>query len=275
VSSAESAAAWSTVADGWERRDAVMSANSRPVTERLLAGLDPQAGERILEIGAGIGEVGLLVAERVGADGHVLITDQAEAMVEAVRRRSGDRRNISVEVADAQSLDLPDGSFDGIVSRFAYMLVPDMAAAFAESRRVLRPGGRLVFAVWASAPENPWASTLGRTMIELGHAEPPEPDAPGPFRLADPDRIRDLVSAAGFTDVGVEDVELTMSYRSFDEYWDVTRDLAMSLRNALAELPTEDADRLRARIAEQLARYEGESSLDLPARARVTRAVAP
>jgi SAM-dependent methyltransferase len=274
VSSAESSAAWSAVADGWERRDAIISANSRPVTERLLARLDPQPGERILEVGAGIGEVGLLVADRVGADGHVLITDQAEAMADAVRRRSADRGNVSVDVADAQSLDLPNGSVDGIVSRFAYMLVPDVAAGFAESRRVLSPGGRLVFAVWASAPENPWGSTVGRTMIELGHAEPPEPDSPGPFRLADPDRLRELVAAAGFADIELEDVDLAMRYESFDEYWDVTRDLAMSLRTALAELPAPAAERLRSRIAEQIAQYESADGLEVPGRARVTRAIA-
>jgi SAM-dependent methyltransferase len=274
VSKNESAAAWSAVADGWERRNAIVSANSKPVTDRLLARLEPQPGERILEVGAGVGEVGLLVADRVGPDGHVLVTDQADAMVEAVRRHSGDRANVSVEIADVQSLDLPDGSFDGIVSRFAYMLVPDMPAAFAESRRVLRPGGRLVFAVWASALENPWGSTVGRTMIELGHAEQPEPDAPGPFRLADPDRLRSLVAGAGLADVQIEDVAFSMRYASFDEYWAVTRDLAMSLRTALSELPAEDAERLRSRVAEQIAQYEGAAGLELPGRARVVRAVA-
>jgi SAM-dependent methyltransferase len=275
VSSSESAAAWSAVADGWERRNAFISGNMRPVTERLLAQLDPQPGERILEIGAGVGEVGLLVADRVGPDGHVLITDQAEAMVDAVRRHGGDRRNVSVEVADAQSLDLADGSFDGIVSRFAYMLVPDLAAGLAESRRVLRSGGRLVFAVWATAAENPWGSTVGRTMIELGHAEPPEPDSPGPFRLADPDRLRDLLGAAGFTGVEIDDVDAPMRYASFDEYWDTTRDLAMSLRNVLAELPAPEAERLRSRIAEQIGQHERDGRLVVPGRARVIRAVVP
>jgi SAM-dependent methyltransferase len=274
VSSTESAAAWSTVAEGWERRNATLSANAKPVTDRLLALLDPQPGEQILEIGAGIGEVGRLVADRVGADGRVLVTDQADGMVEAARRHSLDHANVSVAVADVQSLDLPDGSFDGIVSRFTYMLVPDVAAGLSESRRVLRPGGRLVFAVWASALENPWASIVGRTMIELGHAEPPEPDSPGPFRLDDPERLRDLVTAAGFSDVAIEDVDAPMRYASFDEYWDTTRDLAMSLRNVLAELPAEDAERLRSRIAEQIEHYAHGGRLEVPGRARVTRASA-
>jgi SAM-dependent methyltransferase len=272
LSSVESAAAWSEVAQGWERRDPWVSRGMRPVTERLLARLDPQPGQRILEIGAGLGEVGLLAAERVGPDGHVLLTDQSTGMVDAARRRSREASNVSVSVADAQALDVPSESVDGIVSRFAYMLVPDLAVGFAESRRVLRPGGRLVFSVWASPPENPWGSTIGRTLVELGHVEPPEPDAPGPFRLADAERARRLVAAAGFTDVEIEDVALTMTYASFDEYWDVTRDLAMSLRNALARLSEAETDDLRSRIERALEGYVTGDGLALPGRARVVTA---
>ena len=274
MSQTESAAAWSAVAAGWDRHEAVVSANSRPVTERLLERLDPQPGERILAIGAGTGEVGLLVADRVGPDGHVTITDQAEAMVEAVRRRSEDRPNVTAAVVDAQSLDLPAGSVDGIVSRFAYMLIPDLDAAFGGSRRVLRSGGRLVFAVWATAPENPWASTVGRALVELGHAEPPDPDAPGPFRLDDRERLRTLVTEAGFSDVVIEDVPLAMRYESFDDYWDVTRDLAMSLREALAGLPADEADELRSRVERAFERYATGDGLALPALARVVSAAA-
>jgi SAM-dependent methyltransferase len=202
----------------------------------------------------------------------VLITDQSEAMVEAVRRRSSDRPNVDVAVADAQALDVPDSSVDGVVSRFAVMLVPDVDAALGEIRRVLRPGGRVAFAVWASAPENPWASTVGRTMVELGHAEPPPPDAPGPFRLADRDRLAALVAAAGFVDTTIEDVELSMDYASFDEYWEVTRDLAMSLRDALGRLPPGEADELRSRIQQELEPYATANGLAIPGLARVVGA---
>ena len=170
---------------------------------------------------------------------------------------------------DAQSLDLPDTSVDAVVSRFAYMLVPDVSLALAEARRVLRPDGRLVFSVWASAPENPWGSAVGRAMIAQGLAEPPEPDTPGPFRLADPERLRDLMTDAGFAEPRIEDVAVTMRYASFDEYWEVTRDLAMSLRNALAGLPERAAEQLRERVEEGLAAYAGGDGLAVPGIARV------
>lgn len=270
--STESAAAWSEVAAGWERRDAYVSDGMRPVTERLLTELDPRSGETILEVGAGLGEVGRRVAAALGESGHVVVTDQSPAMVEAAARLAAGTPNTEHRVMDAQALDLPDESADGIVSRFAYMLVPDVAAAFSDARRVLRPGGRLVFSVWATPPENPWASTLGRAMVELGHAEPPEPDTPGPFRLADAARLRELVTGAGFGDTRIEDVAVTMRYASFDDYWEITADLAMSLRNALAELPAHAATRLRERVEEGLAQYAAKDGLAVPGRAWVVSA---
>jgi SAM-dependent methyltransferase len=239
------------------------------VLERLLERLDPQPGQRILELGTGIGETGRAVAERVGPEGEVVLTDQAEPMLELARRHSEGVANVSFRVADAHATGLDAESFDGVVARFVVMLVERPADALAEARRVLRPGGRLAFAVWASAPENPWGSTIGRTMVQLGLAEPPEPDTPGPFRLADAERVRSLVTAAGFDEATVDDVPIVQRYASFDEFWDVTRDVAMSLREALGRLPAEDGARLRSAVEEALAPFAGQGGLEIPGLARV------
>jgi SAM-dependent methyltransferase len=247
-----------------------VSAGARPVTERLLATLDPRPGQTILELGGGVGEVGLAVAERVGFEGHVLITDQSEAMVDAARRRAEGRRNVTCRTADAQALDLPAESVDGVVSRYVIMLVADPAAGLAEARRVLRPGGRFVAAVWASADENRWGSTIGRTMVALGLADPPEPDAPGPFRLGDVERVRSLVVDAGFEPPEIDDVPVTMRYESFDDYWTITSDLSMTLRNALERLSDDDAAAVRKRVESMLSAYADEDGrLAVPGLARV------
>ena len=269
MSQTESAAAWSEVAAGWERRDPWVSAGAKPVTEKLLERLAPQPGHAILELGGGVGEVGRGVAARVGPDGRVLITDQSEAMIEVARRAAEGVANVSFQAADAQSTGLPAESFDGVVGRFVLMLAQDPAAVIAETHRVLRTGGQVAFAVWASAPDNPWGSTIGRALLDLGLAEPPEPDAPGPFRLADVDRVRLLFDSAGFDHPILDEVPIAMRYASFDEYWDVTCDLAMSLRNALRELPEERAEELRSLVRERLAQYEGDAGLEIPGLARV------
>ena len=182
------------------------------MTERLLELLDARPGERILELGAGLGEVGELLLPVVGDGGEVVLTDNSPGMLQAAEERIGRAENLTFAVANAESTDFDDGSFDRVVARFALMLVPDVSAGFAEACRVLRPGGRLAFAVWATAPENPWGSAIGRTMLQLGLAEPPEPDAPGPFRLGDPDRLRSLLASSGFDQPQLESVEVEMRY---------------------------------------------------------------
>jgi SAM-dependent methyltransferase len=274
MTATESASAWSAVASGWERRDRFISEGARPVTDRLLTELDPRPGQEILEVGGGLGEVGRRAAELVRPGGRVLVIDQSPAMVEAARRLGAQHDNLEVRVLDAQALDLDSASVDGVVSRFAYMLVPDPVAALTEARRVLRPGGRLALAVWAAPEENPWGSTIGRSLVELGIVERPEPDTPGPFRLADPARLESLVRGAGFAEPTVAGVDVTMRYASFDEYWDVTRDLSMSLREALARVPESAAAELRSRVDESLAQYAGDEGLAIPGRAWVTSATA-
>jgi len=269
VSQTESAAAWSEVAAGWERRDPWVSAGAKPVTEKLLERLAPQPGEQVLELGGGVGEVGRAVAARVAPNGSVLTTDQSAAMVEVARRHGEGLANLAYQAADAQSTGLPAESFDGVVGRFVLMLAQDPAAVMTETYRVLRLGGQVAFAVWASAPDNPWGSTIGRALLDLGLAEPPEPDSPGPFRLADVDRVRLLFDSAGFDHPILDEVPITMRYASFDEFWDVTRDLAMSLRNALAQLPDARGEELRALVEERVAPFTDDEGLAIPGLARV------
>ena len=118
------------------------------------------------------------------------------------------------------------------------MLMPDPAAALAETCRVLRPGGRVAFAVWASAPDNPWGSTIGRgrwsSSASSSRRSPTPPGCSGwPTRSG----FAALVVGAGLAEPQVDDVEIAMRYASFDEYWAVTQDSAsVFARRARAQL---------------------------------------
>ena len=171
-------------------------------------------------------------------------------MVESARRRAAELGigNAEFRVLDAQRLDLRDASVDGVLCRWGYMLMPDPAVALAETRRVLRPGGRVAFAVWGSADENPWASVGARVLLARGLMEPPEPDAPGPFRLHDPERLRALVAGAGLELGGLEDVGVTWLYESADEHWEATRDLSHMLNSVLERLDETEVEEVRAEI---------------------------
>ena len=203
-----SKASWDAVATGWYTQRKEIWENSRPVSEWMIRKLDPQPGDTVLELAAGLGDTGLRAAHLVGGSGRVIITDFAPEMVAVARRRAEEMgvQNAEFRTLDVERMDLETNSVDGVLCRWAYMLMIDPAAAFAETRRVLRPGGRLAFSVWAARERNPALSLAGAVLVELGHIPPPDPEVPGPYFMADTGRIRELVVGAGFAEPAIEEV---------------------------------------------------------------------
>ena len=202
---------WEAAASGWRRRRELIDAFGAPVAHWMIEAVAPQPGERVLELAAGLGETGLLAAELVAPGGEVIVSDQAEAMLEGARERAAELgiENVSFQVLGGEWIDLPLASVDIALCRWGYMLMADPAAALAETRRVLAPGGRLAAAVWDSIERNPWASLPGQELAEHGLAPPPAAaQQPGPFALGDAARFAELLADAGFTEVVVEDLEL-------------------------------------------------------------------
>jgi SAM-dependent methyltransferase len=263
---------WGAVASGWERRRAFVWENSRVVGERLVDLLDPKPGESILELAAGTGDTGFLAAERLGRQGRLLSTDIAPEMVEAARRRASEvgATNVDFALADAQALDLADGTIDGVLCRWGYMLIPEPARALAETHRVLKPGGRVALAVWAESERNPWGTAAGRALVTLGLMDRPDPDAPGPFRLGAKELLVSLVRDAELE--VAHSAEVTVSWRSasFDEWWEVQSDLSRMLATALAELAPSEVERVRQATQKSLERYaNAEGALAIPGVCRV------
>ena len=259
--------AWENVAAGWERQNARLAEFAAPVGRRLVELLDPRPGETILEVAAGVGDTGLAAAERLGPDGRLISSDFAAPMVDAARRRASELgvENVEFLVADGQDLPLADKSFDGVLCRWAFMLMPDPARALREARRVLRDGvGRLALAVWAGPERNPWATSIGRALVQLGHVEPPDPAAPGMFALADRALLERLIRDAGFASVQLDEVELAAEDSSFDEYWASVLDMSMNARTAVEGLRDEQAAELRDAVRQELEPYRVEDGYCLP-----------
>ncbi len=265
--------AWQRAAPGWERRRRFIASVGAPVTARLLELLAPQVGETVLEIACGTGEVGLRVAPLLG-DGRLVQTDFSAEMVAAAEREAArlEIGNVEHRVLDAGRLDLPDGAVDGIVCRWGYMLAEDPAAALAESRRVLRRGGRVALAVWAEAAHNPWGTTLGRALLEHEAIEPPEPGTPGPFRLGDPGDLERAIERSGLELVACEEVAVEWRRSSVDDFLEIALDLSTSTAAALGALAPERAAAVRRRVAELLEPYLGDDGLVLPGLSRVALA---
>ena len=253
----QSRANWSEMAAGWEERRGWFLANTRVVIEWLVGQAAPHPGQTFLELACGPGDLGFAVAERVGDTGRVIATDFSPEMLDVARRGAEARglANVEFRVVDAEHIDLDDDGIDGVVCRWGYMLMADPAAALVETRRVLRGGGPLTFSVWAGPDRNPWAALPAMTLIQRGHVPPPDPGVPGIFALADPDRIRELVTAAGFGEPKVEEIRFDFRYADADDLWDTLLRLAGPLARAVDELDAGERQATRAAIEQSLEPY--------------------
>lgn len=270
--------AWRAVATGWERHRALFWNATHPVSERLVDLLAPGPGETILDLAAGPGDTGFLAAPRLAPGGRLVTTDVAPEMLAAARRRAAELQLEGVEfrVEDAAALSFGDSSFDGIVCRWGLMLVPDVAAAASEIARVLRPGGRIALAVWTAPDRNDWMTAPGRSALELGLVERPDPNAPGPFRLAADGAVEGALEPAGLVIEAVEDVPLVWRAGSLDEWWDVSSDTSRMLANVLARVGPDEARALRDGAERRLARWvHADGSVAVPGVARVALARRP
>jgi SAM-dependent methyltransferase len=259
--------AWDAIAPGWYSEGEVLWKTSRPVSEWMVRRLDPQPGDTILELAAGLGDTGFMAAPMVGETGRVIITDFAPEMVAAARRRAEEVgvENAEFRTLDAERMDLETDGVDGVLCRWAYMLMIDSATAFAETRRVLKPGGRLAFSVWAAPERNPGLSLASRVLVELGHIPPPDPDAPGAFVMADPGRIRELVVGAGFAEPEIEEVSFRRPFADQDDYWRFLTETSSALSPALRALPGEARAAVRQQVHELARPYHFGEGYDFPA----------
>ena len=262
-----SRATWDAVSTGWYAQREEIWESSRPVSEWMIRKLDPQPGDIVLELAAGVGDTGFMASCLVGESGRIIITDFAPEMLAAARRRAEETgvENAEFRMLDVERMDLETNSADGVLCRWGYMLMIDPAAAFAETRRVLRPGGRLAFCVWAARERNPAISLAGRILVELGYIPPPDPEAPGPFFMADPGRIQEFVLGAGFAEPVIEEVTFNRRFANQDSYWRFLIETSASTSPVLQSLSPEAQDTVRERVHEAARPFHSGEGYDFPA----------
>lgn len=252
-----SAENWDTAAAGWEAERDRVRAMTSPLTAWLIANLDLRPGVTVLEVAAGPGDTGLQVAAALNGDGTVILSDRSAAMVDVARRAAAEAGlpNVEVRMLDAESMDLADAFVDRVVCRFGYMLLADPAAGLRETRRVLRPDGRLAFAVWGTAAENEWATTVWDVLERLIDLPRSKPGGPGMFALGDRDTLRGLVTDAGFEVRAVETIPVEWAYANFDDYWRAQTSLNGGLTRLLPTLAPAERDSLIGAVRDAVERF--------------------
>lgn len=190
------------VADA-DRRDAVLA----PVGDAVLGAAALRPGDAVLDVGCGCGATTIATADAV-APGRVLGIDLSEPMLGLARQRAGDR-HITFLQADAQTHRFASDSFDVVIARFGTMFFDDPVAAFTNIAHAMRPGGRLCLGTWQRLEANDWLLVPGAALLRYGQLPESASDAaPGMFAQADPDRVRAVLAAAGWTGIDVTPVHL-------------------------------------------------------------------
>jgi SAM-dependent methyltransferase len=209
-----------------------------------LAGVRP--GSRVLDVAAGYGNPSLTAAAVAGGEGKVVATDISPEMLAYGRERAAAAglENLEFVESDAASLDFPPGSFDAALSRFGIIFEPEAEAAAARVRSFLVPGSKMVISSWGPPERVPFiAIPMGTALRALG-VDPPPPGTPGPLSRPTPEALGGLLEGGGFSDVDVEETEVTFEWESPQEFVDMVKDTVPPLVALIARHEPDDPERV-------------------------------
>ncbi|MDQ6760483.1 MAG: class I SAM-dependent methyltransferase [Acidobacteriota bacterium] len=252
----------------WAKEQDHLDRMLAPVTGPLLAFAKPRTGSTVLDIGCGCGATTIELARAVGPSGRVCGVDISEPMLGRAQQRLHEFGNATCLLGDAADLPLQVFGAELIFSRFGVMFFGDPVAAFANLRTALLPGGRVRFACWRPIHENPWLQIPLHAAYEHAPRLPkPEPEEPGPFSFADPERVIRILTAAGFTSPSFTPLDIQLDIAAGGGLEDaVTRCSAMGpTKRALADQPENIQAAAIESIRRALTPYATESGVKFPA----------
>lgn len=211
---------WGRTANGMKTWWPVLEEGGQKLSDKLvdLTGLRP--GSKVLDVATGIGEPAVTAARRVEPSGKVLATDISPEMLAIGKERVeklGLQHVIEFRESDAESLKLPDKSFDAVLCRLGLMFLPNIPLALRIFHNALVPGGKIAAAVWPALDKVPTINLAFLAVLNKLNFPPPSPDAP-PFHLSDSLALQNALIKAGFQDVKTENMIMTMRYDSPESF---------------------------------------------------------
>ena len=268
---------WNRVAGGWEKWDRFFDEQLACLNHRLVADARLRSGMKVLDLGSGTGYPAILGAQIVGATGHVTGMDLAEQMLAAARRKATalGLANMTFHPGDVTSLPFEANSFDAVTSRFCLMFLPEIPNATAEIARVLKPGGWVAAAVWSAPEKNPSIGLSMMAIKQVVELPPPDPAAPGIFRLAKPGDLAGMLQQAGLIDVTDQEFLAEWSYASANEYYTSLMDIAAPIQNLMARLSPAQTQEVKRLITQAVTPYQNGNRIVFPFAVRIVVARKP
>jgi SAM-dependent methyltransferase len=260
--------AWRESAKYWTQHSETIHQMFVPLTRALLERAGIHQGQSVLDVAGGAGEPSLTIAETVGPEGSVMCTDGVAQMVETARARAQQRglTNIQFRQCAADSLPFADNSFDVVVSRLGFMFVPDPVVALRGMLRVLKPGGRMAFAVWGKSEVNPFCYLVTRVMDQHVTSPAADPDAPNAFRFAEPGKLTDVMMQAGAVNVEEGTVEFDIAAPiSVRQFWTMRSQTSDTLREKLKKLSADEQAQIATEVEQAAKEFFPANQMKFPA----------
>ena len=248
---------WDKASVGWKKYSDYIDEAASHISERLVELAGVTAGSRVLDVAAGYGEPSLTAARVAGPNGSVAATDISGEMLAYGRERAQAEglENIDFIQSDAVSLDFPAGSYDAAVSRWGIIFDPDGEGAAARVRSFLAPGGRMAIASWGPPDKVPFLGVPVMTVMQRLDVPPPPPGTPGPLSRPTPEAIGGLLEGGGFSDVEVEEAEVSFTWGSAEEFTTFVREIAPPITAMMASHPQDVQDETWAAITAAAAEH--------------------
>jgi enediyne biosynthesis protein CalE5 len=262
---------WQSVAQGWRRWEPMFQSFSWPLALRMAAVAEVGSGQRVLDVGCGIGDPTLQVAVLVGPHGRVLGLDIAEGMIAIARERAAalGLSHAEFRVDDVTTAALPATDFDVVLGRWSLIYLEDVPRVLERLRSALVPGGRIAVTAWAPPDVNPWFTVPQEALARIRRVPRQDPDRPGVFHLSTDGALARALVGAGFQAVGQERVVLSQPARDGAEFWRMMTDTGGPLAPLIEELSSAEMGQVAADVAARLERYRAGDVLRVPAQAQL------
>ncbi|MGZ3709890.1 MAG: class I SAM-dependent methyltransferase [Bdellovibrionota bacterium] len=249
---------WNSAAEAWDRWGTLLNAWLGPSTEAMFDLMGLRTGQSVLDVAAGAGEQSVAASRRVGPTGRVLATDISPKILEYADRvaQKAGLKNIQTRVLDGENLDVPEASFDTVISRVGLIYFPDQQRALHGMKRALKPGGKIGAVVYSTPENNKFFSIPVSIIRRRAQLPAPQPGQPGPFSLGSPGVIEKAFLQAGFGDVRTQLVSSPVRLSTAEECVRFEKESFGALHQMMSSLSSDEKEDTWKEILSELKKFE-------------------